>query len=483
MKPTLLSFTSLLIYLGLVLSPLGISTQLDLPNRPWMDQISSNLGMLAFNIILLEFLSTGRIKIISKLLGIDWVLQVHQLFARTAVLLLVVHPFMYSLPGRPASSPGPANESYLGLSSNSFISGLVGLIILGIMVGLAITRNKSESKYETWRATHAIMAIAVALLGFHHTIHAGRFAQEPSMHLYWQVALGLAMLSIAWVYLVRPMIQSMNAYQVVSIKEKSHHIWELVIQHGRNKIASYKAGQFAWLKIGSAAPLYENPFSIASCSDGQSSQMTFLIKDVGDFTHQVTELKVGDKIYVDAPYGNFGHDIFSSQPNEIVLIAGGVGIAPIASLLGKMVENEQGRFTDKKIVLIYGNRITEQIIDIHQMVNLNSLKQFELIHVITEPDASWKGLIGVLDKTSLEKILKSSDININTAQYFVCGPAVMIDSVENALAELGVSLNQIDSEKFQYDFSQKNARNRLSLASWLAATGALIASAIYWVNR
>jgi predicted ferric reductase len=448
-----------------------------------MDQISSNLGMLAFNIILLEFLSTGRIKIISKLLGIDWVLQVHQLFARTAVLLLVVHPFMYSLPGRPAYSPGPANESYLGLSSNSFISGLVGLIILGMMVGLAITRSKSESKYETWRATHAIMAIAVALLGFHHTIHAGRFAQEPSMHLYWQVALGLAMLSITWVYLARPMIQSMNAYQVVFIKEKSHHIWELVIQHGRNKIASYKAGQFAWLKIGSAAPLYENPFSIASCSDGQSSRMTFLIKDVGDFTHQVTELKVGDKIYVDAPYGNFGYDIFSSQPNEIVLIAGGVGIAPIASLLGKMVENEQGRFTDKKIVLIYGNRITEQIIDIHQMVNLNSLKQFELIHVITEPDASWKGLIGVLDKTSLEKILKSSDININTAQYFVCGPAVMIDSVENALAELGVSLNQIDSEKFQYDFSQKNARNRLSLASWLAATGALIASAIYWVNR
>lgn len=483
MKPTLLSFTSLLIYLGLVLSPLGISTQLDLPNRPWMDQISSNLGMLAFNIILLEFLSTGRIKIISKLLGIDWVLQVHQLFARTAVLLLVVHPFMYSLPGRPAYSPGPANESYLGLSSNSFISGLVGLIILGMMVGLAITRNKSESKYETWRATHAIMAIAVALLGFHHTIHAGRFAQEPSMHLYWQVALGLAMLSIAWVYLVRPMIQSMNAYQVVSIKEKSHHIWELVIQHGRNKIASYKAGQFAWLKIGSTAPLYENPFSIASCSDGQSSQMRFLIKDVGDFTHQVTELKVGDKMYVDAPYGNFGHDIFSGQSNEIVLIAGGVGIAPIASLLGKMAENEQGRFTDKKIVLIYGNRITEQIIDIHQMVNLNSLKQFELIHVITEPDASWKGLIGVLDKTSLEKIKKSSDININTAKYFVCGPAVMIDSVENALAELGVSLNQIDSEKFQYDFSQKNARNRLSLASWLAATGALIASAIYWVNR
>jgi predicted ferric reductase len=483
MKPTLLSFTSLLIYLGLILAPLGISTHLGLPNRPWMDQASTNLGMLAFNIILLEFWSTGRIKVISQLLGIDWVLQVHQLFARTAVLLLVAHPFMYSLPGRPSYSPGPANESYLGLSSNSLITGLIALIVLGIMVGLAITRNKSESKYETWRATHAIMAIAVALLGFHHTVHAGRFAQEPNMHLYWQIALGLALLSIAWVYVVRPVMQSMNAYQVVSIKEKSHHIWELVIQHSRNKIASYKPGQFAWLKIGSAAPLYENPFSIASCANSQSSQMTFLIKDIGDFTHQVTELKAGDKIYVDAPYGNFGHGIFSNQTDEIVLIAGGVGIAPIASLLGEIAKNAQVKFTNKKIVLIYGNRITEQIVDIQQMVNLSSLNKFELIHVITEPNATWKGLTGVLDKVSLEKILKSSGINTQTAQFFVCGPAVMIDSVENALAELGVNLGQIDSEKFQYDFSQKNARNRLSLGSWLIATGTLIASAIYWVNR
>jgi Na+-transporting NADH:ubiquinone oxidoreductase subunit NqrF len=117
------------------------------------------------------------------------------------------------------------------------------------------------------------------------------------------------------------------------------------------------------------------------------------------------------------------------------------------------------------------------------MVNLSVFKHFELINVITEPNTTWHGLTGVLDKTSLEKILKSSGIQMNAAQYFVCGPAVMIDSVENALADLGVGLGHIDSEKFQYDFGQKNARNRLSLANWLMATSALIASAIYWVNR
>jgi ferredoxin-NADP reductase len=165
------------------------------------------------------------------------------------------------------------------------------------------------------------------------------------------------------------------------------------------------------------------------------------------------------------------------------LIAGGVGIAPILSLLKQIAKSNDPQLLNKKIVLIYGNRIREQIVQIDQMMDLTSLKNFELAHVITEPDASWHGLTGVLDKVSLEKILKSSAININTAQYFVCGPAVMIDSVENALANLGVSLGQIDSEKFQYDFTQKNARNRLSLANWLLATSALIASAIYLVNR
>ena len=112
-------------------------------------------------------------------------------------------------------------------------------------------------------------------------------------------------------------------------------------------------------------------------------------------------------------------------------------------------------------MLIYGNRIREQIVNVDQMVDVSSLKSFELVHVITEPDTSWHGLTGVLDKVSLEKILTSSNIKINTAQYFVCGPAVMIDSVENALADLGVSLGHIDSEKFQYDFGQKKCQKQI----------------------
>ncbi len=97
MKFSLISITALISYLLLVFLPLGIAQTLSLPERPFTDQLSSALAILGFNIILLEFLSTGRIKVLSTFLGVDWVLQVHQLFARTAVIFLAIHPFIYTL--------------------------------------------------------------------------------------------------------------------------------------------------------------------------------------------------------------------------------------------------------------------------------------------------------------------------------------------------------------------------------------------------
>ena len=78
-----------------------------------------------------------------------------------------------------------------------------------------------------------------------------------------------------------------------------------------------------------------------------------------------------------------------------------------------------------------------------------------------------------------EVLNKTTGINSNTP-YLICGAAEMIDSVEYALSTLSVSGNQIDSEKFQYDLSQKTARTRDALIRWGMGTVTLIASAIYF---
>jgi predicted ferric reductase len=90
------------------------------------------------------------------------------------------------------------------------------------------------------------------------------------MKAYWQSMLGLALLSLVWTYVVKPLLQNRNAHEVISIKKVSMGIWELVIKQPTRKKMNYHAGQFAWLKIGSSSPLPENPFSIASCSNKKS---------------------------------------------------------------------------------------------------------------------------------------------------------------------------------------------------------------------
>jgi predicted ferric reductase len=417
-------------------------------------------------------------------LGIDWVLQIHQLMPRTAAIFLLIHPLIYTLPNAPAFSSFPPSNIYLGLTTGTAFTGIVALGALIILIGLAITRHTELIKYEYWRISHALLAVFIAVMGFHHTSHAGRYSQETVMLRYWQFSLGISLLALIWVYLIRPLIQKSHAYEVVNIRKVAHKIYELTIKSCNSKILNYQAGQFAWLKLKSTAPLFENPFSFSSAPNisghKNEEQLQFLIKDVGDFTHQVSELKDGDLVYLDGPYGNFGHSCLKHTEGNIVLIAGGAGIAPILSLLRGLIHNKNANILNKHVRVIYGNRIQEQMIDLASMVDLQAFTNLEVIPVITESNADWRGVSGLLDQSNLEKILIGKDTDLSelrNTQFYVCGPAEMIDSVESALTCMGVPLSHIESEKFQYDYSKKGARNRLSLLLAGGVSAALIVSA------
>jgi predicted ferric reductase len=207
--------------------------------------------------------------------------------------------------------------------------------------------------------------------------------------------------------------------------------------------------------------------------------MSFLIKDVGDFTHQISQVQVGQRVFIDGPYGNFGGEALSVDHDQLIMIAGGVGIAPMISILRQMEGDQDKKVLNKKILLIYGNRVTEQAVNLKEMVNLESFKNLEVLHLVSEPTKDWQGLTGVLNATMLERILSAHQINLKTAQFLICGPAEMIDSVEISLDQFGAPLANIASEKFQYDFGKKNPKNKRSVFSAILGSTALIAAAIY----
>ena len=103
MKP----ITLISIYLLVVLCPLGASALMGGPSRSAWDEVASGAGMLAFAMILLEFVLSGRFNSISGGIGLDVTMRIHQLMARTALVLALVHPFLYKTFSNPVSSQSP----------------------------------------------------------------------------------------------------------------------------------------------------------------------------------------------------------------------------------------------------------------------------------------------------------------------------------------------------------------------------------------
>lgn len=119
---------------------------------------------------------------------------------------------------------------------------------------------------------------------------------------------------------------------------------------------TFKEGQFCWLYIPSISLVHFHPFSI--CSSNNETKIQFIIKKYNNFTKKLLEkVKKNEKfkIFVDGPYGNTTVDIWDKKQQDIILIAGGIGLTPILSLtkfyLNRLKENKI-----KKVVLYWVTR-------------------------------------------------------------------------------------------------------------------------------
>jgi predicted ferric reductase len=458
MNRRLLLLAAAAAYIALLITPLILGLVLPssdvMPARPFIDNLGSGLAMVAFAAILVEFFLLGRFRPLSTSLGSDFLMQAHQLFARTAGVFILLHPFLYTLWGEVHRAGDTTYERALRISGDSLLTGLIAWSLLLAVIVSALRRNRPGANYDRWRFWHGMMALMVIIFGMHHTLSAGRYAMLTEMQIFWWVLFSLALLSIFTVYVIRPWLQKRHAFVVTSVQARAAKTWELIIRPLQQKKFSYRAGQFAWLKLGSTNVTEDHPFSIAS-APGTSQDVQFLIKEVGDFTGRLPELEreLASKTtlaFLDGPHGHFQ---IPAGATAVVMIAGGIGIAPFVSLLRDCANQRDSR----PIRLIYGNRFEQQAVDLKTLVDLEQMPDFQQISA------------GQLDHPALTELLSRPELHSikNSAVFMVCGPAIMIEVVEAGLVQCGIPLKRIISEKFQYDFSGQSPRSKRTLLTWL----------------
>ena len=428
-------------YLLLSATPLFIAVCQGWPFRSFPNELASSFGLIGFTWLLLSFLLSGRFRAISGQIGIDKTMRLHQLMAIALGLIVFLHPYLYTLAIDEPLPWDTTRQLSIALTGPAFISGMIAWVILPALIITSLFRDQLPGRYETWRALHGIGAVIIVVATAHHALEVGRYSNTLAMKIFWLSLIAVASLTLLRTYLLMPLLQKGRPFRILSVQPAADKMWHITLTSDSNNF-NFRAGQFTWLKLNnSALNLTEHPFSISS-SPSDLPKLRFTVKESGDFTNKISDFKEGHRAYIDGPHGNF---IIKNQEFEgLVMIAGGIGVAPMISIINEMTQEKDPR----PIKLLYGNRKEIQIAFKDELEAASQKLNLDIEYVLSEPSLDWEGSTGRLDSSTISSTLSMQ--HPENWLYLLCGPPSMLEPAIKLLKSVGIPNNRIIYEKFSY---------------------------------
>jgi sulfhydrogenase subunit gamma (sulfur reductase) len=193
----------------------------------------------------------------------------------------------------------------------------------------------------------------------------------------------------------------------------------------------HRPGQFVMLSVLGAG---EVPISISS-SPSRTGVLELCIRRVGRVTGALFRLRTNDVVAVRGPYGN-GFPVDVMAGSSLVIVAGGLGMAPLRSLLWYALDQRE-RF--REITLMYGAKAPAGMLFRDELVSLLDRGDMRcLLAVDADPTGAWRGHV-----CRLPDLFDHATIDPATTYASVCGPPVVYKYVLGRLLQLGFSKDRI----------------------------------------
>lgn len=209
---------------------------------------------------------------------------------------------------------------------------------------------------------------------------------------------------------------------------------------GRPEGFTFKAGQFVAIRVRADGREYVRCYSVSS-SPAARGHLEISVKRLGVVSGALhATVRPGSMMSVKAPVGAFVYPAGEDRP--IVLIAGGVGITPLMSMLRHAVDEEPMR----PVTLFYSAKTQEDIAFYDELRLLNRRHaQVRVCFAITDGEAPRECFPGHINEALLTAIAP----DLAHASCFVCGPPPMIEAMTAALTSVGVPRGQVHFEIFK----------------------------------
>ncbi|MHB1034913.1 MAG: FAD/NAD(P)-binding protein [Pirellulales bacterium] len=193
---------------------------------------------------------------------------------------------------------------------------------------------------------------------------------------------------------------------------------------------SFLPGQFVMIEV----PGYgEIPISISS-SPTNKGYLELCIRRAGTVTSVLHKARRGARIGIRGPFGtHFPLERMKGQ--SILLIAGGLGLAPLRAPIYYVTEN---RADFKNVDILYGTKQPDQLLFDYQYEAWRRIDDVNLRIIVEKPDDAWKGPVGLITK-----LLNEVQVAPDETYAIVCGPPVMFKFVCYKLNTMGIPMDRM----------------------------------------
>lgn len=205
---------------------------------------------------------------------------------------------------------------------------------------------------------------------------------------------------------------------------KDHRLFQLRFEDSEMRQSfTYRPGQFVELSLIGTG---EAPISISS-SPTRPEVIDLCVRKIGRVTEALFRLSLNSLVGLRGPYGN-GFPVAEMEKNNLLIIAGGLGMAPLRSLLWYALDN---RSKFKEIILMLGARISEEMLFKYELLSLLDRTDMKcLLTVDKDEEGIWPAQVGVVTK-----LFDAVEVDPEITYAAVCGPPIMYKFVLRKLLE------------------------------------------------
>ncbi len=391
------------------------------------------VGLTAGYLLLVQVLLRSRVGLLERWVGTELLTRWHREFGAVLLLCVLAHSALilvgYSILDK-ASLLGELNV--LMDEYEDMTSAIVAAAILVAIALLAIRGIKNLLPYEVWKALH-LSSYLVLLFAYGHQLADGQQLFRPGFARYYWIGLYLAVIGcLVWGRAVAPLwLNLRQQFTVAEVVEEGPDAISIYLT-GRRLGSAGRAGQFyRWRFLTGRLWIQAHPFSLSAAAHGRWLRLT--VKVVGKHTEELRDLRPGVRVWAQGPMGSF--TAVRRTRGRALLIAGGIGIAPIRALLEELPLGA---------AVIYRASTADDV-----------LLRAELDRIAEARHADVWYVLGARDDPAPRAMLTGSGMlqivpDVARRDVYLCGPPGFVQACRRALRGAGVPRRQLHDTLFEF---------------------------------